>query len=139
MSLLISTSIHSPARRTVISFFWISGASAAPRRSAMLSSWRCARRSCCASRRSSPRCAVPEGRRLGSGRVSAGLDLIGVGRSPPWPCSAWSPTCTGRRVVGVPPNAALIASAMTRYLASLIVDSAYITTKKASSNVIRSA
>ncbi len=140
MSLLISTSIHSPAWRTLIRFFWISGASAAPSRSAMPSSWRCARRNWSSSRSAAgARSGEADGSRFGSGRDSAGLDLIGVGRAPPWPCIRCSPTCTGLIVRGAPPKAVLIASAMTRYLASLTVDSAYITTKKASSNVIRSA
>ncbi len=42
-------------------------------------------------------------------------------------------------VRGAPPNAAVSASAITRYLPSLRVEMAYMTTKKASSSVIRSA
>jgi len=42
-------------------------------------------------------------------------------------------------VRGAPPKASVSASAMIRYLPSLTEEIAYMTTKKASSNVIRSA
>ena len=50
----------------------------------------------------------------------------------------FSPTCTGSSVFGVPRKAACSESDNTRNLPSLIEEMAYITTKNASSSVIRS-
>ena len=60
------------------------------------------------------------------------------GRSNDEPRSWVSPSWIGVIVRGAPPNADDIASAMTRYLPSLTEDTAYITTKNASSSVTRS-
>ena len=50
----------------------------------------------------------------------------------------FSPTLTGSSVRGAPRNAACSESDNTRNLPSLIEESAYITTKNASSSVTRS-
>jgi len=64
---------------------------------------------------------------------------ITAGVSWPPPCSCWWPTWTWVMVRGAPPKAVVRASAITRYFPSLSEEMAYITTKKASSSVIRSA
>ncbi len=50
----------------------------------------------------------------------------------------FSPTCTGSSVFGAPRNAACSESDSTRNLPSFTEEIAYITTKNASSSVIRS-
>ena len=60
-----------------------------------------------------------------------------IAMSAPEPRIFW-PTCTGISVLGVPRKAALSESDNTRNLPSLIDEMAYITTKNASSSVIRS-
>jgi len=90
-------------------------------------------------------CEAIAGSRVGS-LLGAGAEgpirvpaLITEGLSQPPPCTCWLPTCTGLIVRGAPPKAVVNASAMIRYLPSLSEEMAYITTKKASSSVMRSA
>ena len=90
-------------------------------------------------------CEAIAGSRVGSllGAGAEGPILVpaliteGLSQPPPWTC--WLPTCTGLMVRGAPPKAVVSASAMIRYLPSLSEEMAYITTKKASSSVMRSA
>ncbi len=90
-------------------------------------------------------CEAIDGSRVGScdGAGAEGPilvpDLITEGLSQPPPCTCLLPTCTGLIVRGAPPKASVSASAMIRYLPSLTEEIAYMTTKKASSSVIRSA
>ena len=65
--------------------------------------------------------------------------LIAEGVSLAAPCTCWLPTCTCLMVRGMPPKAVVMASAITRYLPSLSEEMAYMTTKKASKSVNRSA
>ena len=72
------------------------------------------------------------------GGAAAAPAVDSEGRSKDEPRSWRSPICTGTRVFGAPPKAALSESETTRYLPSLTEEIAYITTKKASSSVTRS-
>ncbi len=147
MSLLISTSIHSSVRRTLIMPRSISGARAAVRRSAIVLSWRSARAICSwlCTDTGMRICEAIDGSSVGSceGAGADGPilvpDLITDGLSQPPPCTCLLPTCTGLIVRGAPPKASVSASAMIRYLPSFTDEIAYMTTKKASSSVIRSA
>ena len=139
MSVRISISSQLCVRRTTTRLRSISGCSAC-----CTSSWMRCRFSCAASRVVSEPCVICGGSDCeGSatarrGRSEGGVveveRLAGTGAG-----AVALLVCTGWICLLLPLKASMIDSDITRYLPSLTTETAYITTKNASSSVIRSA